>query len=77
MSTSEQQLVGVGQMARRLGVTTRWLRREVEAGRLPALKAEDRLLFAADVVTQILAKRAAHGVGTPIAPLPEEVRRGD
>ena len=46
-------------MARKTGVTTKWLRSEVEAGRLPCLKAGDRLLFSPDTVIDILSKRAA------------------
>jgi excisionase family DNA binding protein len=46
------------QMARRLRVTREWLRAEVEAGRLPAVKAGDVFLFDAKVVEDLLLARA-------------------
>jgi hypothetical protein len=45
-------------MARLLGVTSRWLRGEAEAGRLPHLPAGDTILFDADLVERLLAERA-------------------
>jgi hypothetical protein len=45
-------------MARLLGVTTRWLRAEAEAGRLPHLPADKTILFDADLVERLLAERA-------------------
>jgi hypothetical protein len=45
-------------MARQLGVTTRWLRAEAEAGRLPHVHADTTILFDADLVEQLLAERA-------------------
>lgn len=50
--------IHLGQMARRLGVTSRWLRAECEAGRVPHLKAEDRFLFDPDAVERVLLERA-------------------
>jgi len=45
-------------MARRLHVTTKWLRQEAETGRIPHLLAGDRLLFVPDVVMAVLIERA-------------------
>lgn len=52
------KLVTLGHMARKAGVTTKWLRSEAEAGRLPYLKAGDRLLFSPDAVIDTLSRRA-------------------
>ena len=48
-------------MARRLRVTQAWLRDEAEAGRVPHLKAGQRLLFDADAVERVLLDRATDG----------------
>lgn len=45
-------------MARRLGVTAKWLRNEAEAGRIPHLAAGRRLLFDAETVERLLTERA-------------------
>ena len=55
---NEKRLLPLGAMARRLHVTTKWLRGEAEAGRLPHLKAGDRFLFVGDAVEKILYERA-------------------
>jgi len=55
----EHRVVPIGVMARLLHVPSRWLRAEVEAGRIPALRAGDRFVLRPDVVMQIVAKRAA------------------
>lgn len=44
--------------ARRLGVPATWLRAEVEAGRLPALRAGASLLFDVELVERELLARA-------------------
>jgi hypothetical protein len=49
-------------MARLLGVTSRWLRGEAEAGRIPHLPAGDTILFDADLVERLLAERARQHV---------------
>ena len=46
------------QMARRLGVSSAWIRREARAGRLPHLKADGRYLFDHDLVERVLLERA-------------------
>ena len=51
-------LLSLGAMARQLGVTTRWLREEAEAGKLPHLKAGERYLFEVNTVVSILVQRA-------------------
>lgn len=59
MINDTPKLVTLGHMARKAGVTTKWLRSEAEAGRVPCLKAGDRLLFLPDAVIDILSQRAA------------------
>lgn len=54
----QRKLVPLLTMARRLGVTQKWLRVEADAGRLPALKAGARLLFVPEAVEAELLKRA-------------------
>lgn len=47
--------------ARRIGVTSRWLRNEADAGRVPCLRADGRYLFDVDAVKRGLSQRAAVG----------------
>jgi len=60
---AQNELLKAGPMARRLGVPARWLRAEAEAGRIPALKAENVFLFDPQVVSGLLAERARKGTG--------------
>ena len=53
-----KRLLKTGPMARRVGVPVRWLRAEADAGRIPALKAENVYLFDPAVVIDLLAQRA-------------------
>lgn len=53
------ELLSLGRMARRLGVTQQWLRDEADAGRVPCLKAGKRHLFNAVAVQERLAVIAA------------------
>ena len=57
------RLLTLGAMARRLGVETKWLRTEAEAG-LPHVKAGKTLLFDPSTVEQILLNRAGQHKGT-------------
>jgi len=61
-----EKLLPAGQMARRLRVTVRWLKAEVDAGRVPAIKAEKRYLFNPDAVIDVLAQRAAARPGQEV-----------
>jgi hypothetical protein len=45
-------------MARLLGVSSKWLRSEAEAGRLPHVPAGDTILFDATLVERVLLERA-------------------
>lgn len=59
---TNEPLLPIGQMARRLRVPVAWLRNEAEAGRIPHLQAGKALLFDASTVESILRKRATKGV---------------
>lgn len=61
-------LLPLGAMARRLHVTTKWLRAEAQAGRIPYLKIDDRFVFPADSVSRLLAERAAKGKRKGVRP---------
>jgi hypothetical protein len=58
MENERKKLVKAGVMARRIGVTVRWLKAEADTGRLPCVKAENRYLFNPEAVINILTKRA-------------------
>ena len=47
-----------GITARRLHVTTKWLRAEADAGRIPHLNADGRLLFDPECIERALLERA-------------------
>jgi len=47
--------------ARRFGLPTRWLRREVEAGRIPALIADRAILIDPETLAVALSHRARGG----------------
>lgn len=53
------KVLNLSRMARRLGVTQTWLRREAQAGRVPALRADSRFLFEPEAVEEAVAHRAA------------------
>ena len=55
------EILSIAQMATRLGVPARWLREHVEAGRVPAMRAESRWLVEPATVTAALARMAANG----------------
>ncbi len=52
-------LLSLARIARRLGVTQRWLCDEADAGRVPCLRADKRYLFAPTAVERMIAERAA------------------
>lgn len=53
------ELLALARMARRLGVTQQWLREQAEAGNVPCLRADRRLLFNPVAVQEALAAEAA------------------
>ncbi len=52
------ELMNLPRMARRLGVTQKWLRQQALDGNVPALKAGARLLFNADAVSKVICEMA-------------------
>lgn len=54
------ELLSLGRMARRLGVTRQWLRDAAEAGHVPCLRAGTRYLFSAAAVIEAVAAMAAN-----------------
>ena len=54
-------LLPAGVLARRLGVTARWLLDEHAAGRLPGVRTDRTVLFEPDVVENALLARARDG----------------
>jgi hypothetical protein len=54
------ELLILSRMARRVGVTQKWLRQEAEAGNIPCLKAGTRYLFNPVAVQEVLATKAAN-----------------
>jgi hypothetical protein len=56
--SDDDEILPIGPAARRLRVPSRWLRAEIEAGRLPGLKAGSRLLVHTPTVAKLLARRA-------------------
>ena len=53
------ELLNLPQMARHLGVTSKWLKESADVGRVPCLKAGTRYLFDLEAVKATLAKEAA------------------
>lgn len=58
------ELLSLHRAARRLGVTSNWLKQEAVAGRVPCLSAGSRLLFDEATLTESLRQRAASPVGS-------------
>jgi hypothetical protein len=57
-ATTRVSLLPLAAMARLLGVSSKWLRAEAEAGRIPHLPAGNTILFDADLVERLLVERA-------------------
>jgi len=61
------ELLSLSRAARRLGVPAWWLRTEAVLGRVPALRAGQRLLFDVDAVRAALLERAKVSLAAPSA----------
>lgn len=57
------EILPLNRAARRLGVTSKWLKAEADAERVPCLPAGSRYLFDMAVVAEVLAERirSRHG----------------
>lgn len=53
--------IQVGRAARALGVPAHWLRAEIEAGRLPGLRAGRTIIVHVPTIAKRIAARAAEG----------------
>ena len=62
-------LLTIRMLAQRLKLPATWLRTEAQAGRIPYLKAGQRMLFNAEAVERVLLDRAA---GTTPQKVPDE-----
>jgi len=56
-------LYDLHRMAKRLRVSSSWLKREARAGRIPSLKAGARYLFNPGAVIKALSEQAANSQG--------------
>jgi len=73
---SDEQLVSLATLSRKLGIPIAWLCREVSQGRLPHLRAQRTLLFDVGAVVECLRKRAAQNP-PGIEPAAEKRTQGD
>lgn len=64
LASKYTRLIPAGLMALRARVPAPWLKAEVEAGRLPALRAGSRLLFDPEIVIPLLEERARERLST-------------
>lgn len=78
---NSDSFIPVIRAALKLGLNPRWLANEAKAGRVPAIDCGGSLMVNLVAVREALADRAAvervsgaHGTGTRIPPIPEEVR---
>jgi excisionase family DNA binding protein len=55
---SDTKYISIEQAAARLGLPVGWLRREAQAGRVPAIKAGRRILLDPQAVERALVERA-------------------
>lgn len=61
------ELMTLPRMARRLGVTQKWLRQQAVDGAVPALKAGPRFLFSADAVSKVVCEMAENSPARRLA----------
>lgn len=62
------ELLTLGRMAARLGVTQQWLRDQAESGKVPCLRAGKRVLFSPAAVQEELAAQAGRKRRAPSEP---------
>lgn len=61
MKNENKHLIHVRMAARRYGLPAKWLREQAKAGNIPALIAENQVLFDARVLANWLAQQAKQG----------------
>lgn len=59
MGDTQNELIGLLGLARKLRVSAAWLKAETDAGRIPHLKAGRRTLYSLEAVRRALTLRAA------------------
>lgn len=63
MEKEIENLIHVRIAARRYGLPVKWLKEQARAGAIPALIAENQVLFDADILAKCLTERARKGGG--------------
>ena len=53
------ELLSLSRMARRIGVTQKWLREQADTAKIPCLKADNRYLFNLEAVQEALTTKAS------------------
>lgn len=61
MENKKENLIHVRIAALRYGLPAKWLREQAKTGHIPALIAENQVLFDADILADWLAKRTRQG----------------
>ena len=61
MESKQNNLIHVRVAARRYGLPSKWLKEQAKAGNIPALVADNQVLFDADILSGWLAERARKG----------------
>jgi glutathione S-transferase len=63
METKKENLIHIRVAARLYGLPTKWLRGKAQTGEIPALIADNQVLFDADILADWLARQARKGGG--------------
>jgi glutathione S-transferase len=61
MKNKNENLIHVRVAARKYGLPAKWLKEQAKAGKVPALIAENQVLFDADILSKWLSQRAKGG----------------
>lgn len=56
---NDAKIMNLARMARRLGVTQKWLRQQAEKGNVPSLRDGNRFIFNVEETTEAVAKMAS------------------
>ncbi|MEN6384376.1 MAG: glutathione S-transferase N-terminal domain-containing protein [Phycisphaerales bacterium] len=57
----KENLIHIRIAARRYGLPPKWLREQAKAGKIPALIADNQILFDASILAEWLSKKARQG----------------
>jgi glutathione S-transferase len=64
MQTEKNNLIHVRIAARRYGLPVKWLKEQAKAGKIPALVADNQVLFDRSILAKWLADHAKGGLQT-------------